>query len=607
MKQTVPLLVTAAGGFALIVAFFIPATQSWGEVAAIWFDILAAIAFILGGGNLVANHLKKISDHAAGWAYSAITLAAFFVTLAAGLFKIGSAPNEQQEFYGQRFAPLSLEQFPLTYTVEGKLPEMPFRRRLPDSVAGQLAADRQAGTITFHGWMNAGQRADLKGYQDVLAWQATVERLYEKAQPPEALRGKAFFHADHLALAFTGHMREADRQILLALADTSPWLKAVDALYDSTGKVASVKVEEPPRRDFHPETITPDVAYDCKQHVLEIVGPMSISLRDRLARQFPVAKPLSSARQSRMLERLSRLGPLSEKQEEAFHKSAAIIWNAEQLVVELNLAGEPAVVPKSAREMLAEKLAGVEVIEPTKIVGQSQSLNQEQIALIGRFAQSEMSADELVSSLKQAGPFSPRQASALRTFLDKQPTAAARDKELAFALLRAGPLNQEQQDELLGPYRRQIRWRRAVGKLFVAAHCVKFPWAGEYSTQGTMFWWLYEYAFKPLTATMFAMLAFYVASAAFRAFRAKNLEAVLLLGTAFIILLGRTFAGVYLTAWLPESLSFLRIDRITITIMQWFNTPGNRAIMIGIALGIASMSLKVLLAVDRSYLGGGED
>ena len=110
-----------------------------------------------------------------------------------------------------------------------------------------------------------------------------------------------------------------------------------------------------------------------------------------------------------------------------------------------------------------------------------------------------------------------------------------------------------------------------------------------------------------VTATMFAMLAFYVASAAFRAFRAKNTEAILLLGTAFIILLGRTFAGVFLTSWLPESLSGLRIENLTVTIMQVFNTAGNSAIMIGIALGIASTSLKVLLGVDRSYLGGGED
>ena len=102
---------------------------------------------------------------------------------------------------------------------------------------------------------------------------------------------------------------------------------------------------------------------------------------------------------------------------------------------------------------------------------------------------------------------------------------------------------------------------------------------------------------------MFAMLAFYVASAAFRAFRAKNIEASLLLGTAFIILLGRTFAGVALTAWLPDWLAGLKLENLTVTIMKVFNTAGNRAIMIGIALGIVSTSLKVLLGVDRSYLG----
>lgn len=134
-----------------------------------------------------------------------------------------------------------------------------------------------------------------------------------------------------------------------------------------------------------------------------------------------------------------------------------------------------------------------------------------------------------------------------------------------------------------------------------------FAHSGEYREIGSPFWWLYEYAFKPLTATMFAMLAFYIASAAFRAFRAKNVEAILLLGTAFIILLGRTFAGVYLTAWLPESLSGLKVENLTITIMSVFNTAGNRAIMIGIALGIASTSLKVLLGIDRSYLGSSKD
>jgi di/tricarboxylate transporter len=136
-----------------------------------------------------------------------------------------------------------------------------------------------------------------------------------------------------------------------------------------------------------------------------------------------------------------------------------------------------------------------------------------------------------------------------------------------------------------------------------------YPFSGTYDQVGSVFWWCYEYGFKPLTASMFAMLAFYVASAAFRAFRAKNFEAILLLGTAFIILLGRTAAGVYMTAFIPDDSSFsgLKIENLTVYIMQVFNTAGNRAIMIGIALGVASTSLKVLLGVDRSYLGSGEE
>ncbi len=81
----------------------------------------------------------------------------------------------------------------------------------------------------------------------------------------------------------------------------------------------------------------------------------------------------------------------------------------------------------------------------------------------------------------------------------------------------------------------------------------------------------------------------------------------LLLGTAFIILLGRTFAGVVLTSWLPDSMAGLKMENLSVYIMQVINTAGNRAIMIGIALGIASMSLKILLGIDRSYLGSGEE
>lgn len=120
---------------------------------------------------------------------------------------------------------------------------------------------------------------------------------------------------------------------------------------------------------------------------------------------------------------------------------------------------------------------------------------------------------------------------------------------------------------------------------------------------GSWFYYAYEYVFKPCTATMFALLAFYVASASFRAFRARNLEATILLLVAFIILLGRTFVGALLTSWLPQWLHFLTIPYLADKIMVVLNFAGNRAIMIGIALGIVSTSLKVIVGIDRSYLG----
>ncbi len=133
------------------------------------------------------------------------------------------------------------------------------------------------------------------------------------------------------------------------------------------------------------------------------------------------------------------------------------------------------------------------------------------------------------------------------------------------------------------------------------------PWSGDIQQEGSIFNWIYEFALVPITSTMFALLAFFVASAAFRAFRAKNTEAILLLATAFIVLLGRTFAGVVLTGWLPDWASGLRLENLSVYIMQVFNTAGNRAIIIGIALGVAATSLRILLGVDRSWMGGGGD
>lgn len=132
----------------------------------------------------------------------------------------------------------------------------------------------------------------------------------------------------------------------------------------------------------------------------------------------------------------------------------------------------------------------------------------------------------------------------------------------------------------------------------------KTGWTDPVDANHLAFGWMYDHLFTPLQAAMFSILAFFVASASYRAFRAKNTEASLLLIAALIILLGRTFVGAWLTSWMPESMDFLTIPSLSNWIMSVVNQAGQRAILIGIGLGIMSTSLKVILGIERSYLGG---
>jgi hypothetical protein len=607
MKRTIPLIITAIGGFVLIVAYFIPATESWGEAAAIWFDILAAIAFILGGGNLLKVHLKKISDRQAGWGYSGVTIVAFFITLAVGLLKVGVGPAPNQEFAGESFVGLPLSAVP-EYSVAGTIPARADGAALPASVRRQLSV--RDGSLVFRGWMRPNQKQDLLGFQDELAWRCVVEQLASAAQPPEQLRGRLAYYAEHDALAFRGYMTAGQEEALRGLLSDPGLTPAIDGLADAARRPASVAVAAFPEEFNVPDPFRESVIRGDTE--LTVKGPLPPTERDAMKREwahFPVARAMPQDERAGLRGEVESRGrPLNDQQATAFDRILQAGWTADQLAAALNTAGEARPQPRTACELLQDKAAGAVELVPVHPPGDAVTLNDAQRALLRTFADDvAMSADTAAEQLRAAGPFTPGQDAELRTFLLKQPTSGERYRDLTFELLTHGPLTRGQIDFLITEYRLQRRWERDVDGLFAAAHVLKYPWSGEYNQQGSAFWWIYAYVFQPLTATMFALLAFYVASAAFRAFRAKNLEAILLLGTAFIILLGRTFAGVLLTSWVPESIAGFRVENLTIYIMSVFNTAGNRAIMIGVALGVASTSLKVLLGVDRSYLGSGDE
>ena len=116
--------------------------------------------------------------------------------------------------------------------------------------------------------------------------------------------------------------------------------------------------------------------------------------------------------------------------------------------------------------------------------------------------------------------------------------------------------------------------------------------------------YLFHNIYQHLQATMFSLLAFFIASAAYRAFIGRTVESNLLLASAVLVMLGNTTFGTVLTGWLPESLNFLHLPKISEFIMTFPTTAGQRAIMIGAGLGIIGSSLRIILGIERSYLGG---
>lgn len=111
--------------------------------------------------------------------------------------------------------------------------------------------------------------------------------------------------------------------------------------------------------------------------------------------------------------------------------------------------------------------------------------------------------------------------------------------------------------------------------------------------QTSVYTWFYDAVYVPMQSTMFALLAFFISSAAFRAFRLRSTHAVLLGVTALIVILGSVPVGQALWTDFPTLVAW---------VMNCLQTSGKRAILIGAALGAIATGMKMIVGAEKGYL-----
>lgn len=114
---------------------------------------------------------------------------------------------------------------------------------------------------------------------------------------------------------------------------------------------------------------------------------------------------------------------------------------------------------------------------------------------------------------------------------------------------------------------------------------------------------IFDYLFidilTPLSGTMYSIIAFFITSAAYRAFRARNVEAALVLVSGLLMVCKN--APLMTSLWAP----FVQIG-------DWIydvpNMATMRAVIMGTALGAIALAVRTLMGMERGYLrGGGEE
>jgi hypothetical protein len=117
---------------------------------------------------------------------------------------------------------------------------------------------------------------------------------------------------------------------------------------------------------------------------------------------------------------------------------------------------------------------------------------------------------------------------------------------------------------------------------------------------------LFYYIYVPLDTTTFSLLAFYMASAAYRSFRLRSFEASLMMAVSLIVMLGQIPLGQELTRGLASTeptlnafLTSLRFEDLKAWIMDVWNVGAQRGIILAMMAGGIAFELRLWLSLEK--------
>jgi hypothetical protein len=127
------------------------------------------------------------------------------------------------------------------------------------------------------------------------------------------------------------------------------------------------------------------------------------------------------------------------------------------------------------------------------------------------------------------------------------------------------------------------------------------PIFGHPQTVHGLYLLLFNGGLASLDSATFALIAFFIASAAYRAFRIRSVEASLLMIAALIVMLASTSLGTALTNWIPNhgpDANF-RIEHVSEWLLTRLNAPAQRGILFGLEVGALATALRLWLSLER--------